>query len=59
MHISVENYEIYFDDEHPDCLQITDTITQSSTQVTIEEAVTILKLMLTYKEDLRLMKTGN
>lgn len=58
MHISADNYEIYFDHEHPGCLQIVDTITKNSLQVTAEEAITMLKLMLTYKEDLRLIKTG-
>jgi hypothetical protein len=58
MHISAENYEIHFDSEHPGCLQIVDTITENRLQVTAEEAVTILKLMLRYKEDVRLLKTG-
>ena len=58
MHISADNYEIYFDHEHPGCLQIVDITTQNSIRVTAEEAMMILKVMLNCKEDLRLIKTG-
>ena len=58
MHISADNYEIHLDHEHPGCLQIVDTITKNSLLVTADEAVTMLKLMLTYKEELQLIKTG-
>jgi hypothetical protein len=58
MHISADHYEIRFDHEHPGCLHIVDTITQASIQMTAEEAVTILKLMLIHQEEIRLIRNG-
>ena len=58
MHITADNYEICFDLERPGILHILDTTTQSASEFTLEEAVTMLKLMLKHHEELRILKAG-
>jgi hypothetical protein len=58
MHITADNYEICFDIEQPGVLRILDTTTQSTREFTLEEAVTILKLMITHHEEIGMLKAG-
>ena len=59
MHISTDDYDIAFSPEQPEILQLTHTITGDTFTMTVTEAITWLRLMLTHRDELRHMKTGD
>jgi hypothetical protein len=53
-----DDYEMRLDPDRPGMIEIANVTTGDVLHLTIHEALTILKLMYKYREEIRLLRTG-
>ncbi|HLI90109.1 MAG TPA: hypothetical protein VKV37_15590 [Ktedonobacteraceae bacterium] len=53
-----DEYEMRLDPDRPGMIEITSVLTGDVLRLTIHEAVAILKLMHKYREEIRMLRTG-
>jgi hypothetical protein len=58
MQITTDDYEIYFDPGQPEILHIVESKTGNTIDITPDEAITWLQLMLKNRTELRAMRSG-